>query len=65
MLKFTVREIELIKLLASGKSNQEIGKAMFISVHTVKKILDNIYQKTCCHNRVQIAVYAIKNSLTE
>ena len=59
----TEREFDVIKLLIEGKTNDEIGKELFISVHTVKKILENIYEKTSCKNRVQIVVFAIKNNL--
>lgn len=42
----TDREGELLDMMLAGKSNQEIGDALFISVGTVKNHLHNIYQKT-------------------
>jgi len=63
MNNFTDREVEVIKLLINGLSNAEIGKILFISVHTVKSILEKIYEKTNCHNRVQVAVFAVKNNI--
>ncbi len=65
MLHFTEREIMTIRLLADGKTNDEIAQKLFISVHTVKKNIENIFEKTNLHNRVQIAVYAYKNGLIE
>lgn len=38
-------ELNVLKLCASGKSNQEIADELFISVHTVKKHISNIFRK--------------------
>lgn len=65
MIDLTERELDIIKLLAFGKSNNEIAGELFISVHTVKKNLENIYDKTGYHNRVQIVIFALKNKLIE
>jgi len=62
-IHITPREIQVIELLAEGKTNAEIGEILFISFHTVKAILEKIYEKTGCANRVQVAVFAIKNNL--
>ena len=48
------REQEIIRLLLQGKSNVEIEKELFISVHTVKNHIYNIYQKLHVKNRFQI-----------
>jgi LuxR family maltose regulon positive regulatory protein len=45
------REVEVLKLLADGRTNQEIAEAMFVSVNTVKSHLKNIYGKLGVHNR--------------
>lgn len=63
MVNTTNRETDVIKLLVEGKTNCEIGKELFISAHTVKKILENLFEKTRSRNRVQVAVYAIKNNI--
>ena len=60
MINFTNREIEIIKRLIDGKTNSIIADELFISVHTVKKHLENIFLKTNCHNRIQVIVTAIK-----
>ena len=48
------REQEIIRLILQGKSNAEIEKELFISVHTVKNHIYNIYQKLHVKNRFQI-----------
>ena len=52
------REIEVLCLLAAGKSSREIGEALVLSVRTVERHIANIYIKTETHGRAQIAVYA-------
>jgi LuxR family transcriptional regulator, maltose regulon positive regulatory protein len=47
------REIEVLQLVAQGLSNQAIGNKIFISPGTVKRHLNNIYQKLDVHSRVQ------------
>jgi len=49
------RELEVIHLVCSGKSNQEIADLLFISVGTVKNHLYNIYAKIGIKNRTQLA----------
>jgi LuxR family transcriptional regulator, maltose regulon positive regulatory protein len=41
----TRREVEVLRLLAAGKSNQEIASALFLSVRTVERHISNIYRK--------------------
>jgi DNA-binding CsgD family transcriptional regulator len=48
------REQEIIRLMLKGKSNNEIMKELFISLHTVKNHIYNIYQKLEVKNRLQI-----------
>lgn len=65
MINLTERELDIIKLLAFGKSNNEISDELFISVHTVKMNLENIYDKTGYHNRMQVVIFALKNKVIE
>jgi len=51
----TGREKEIIQLLLRGYSNQQIGKALFISARTVKNHIYSIYRKTGVRNRMQLA----------
>ena len=59
----TQREQDIIVSIAEGLTNQEIGKKLYISVHTVKAHLEKIFEKTKSHNRVQLIVYAFKNNI--
>lgn len=52
--KISKREEEVIGQLCEGKSNKEIGKALFISLQTVKDHIYRIYQKINVKNRVQL-----------
>jgi LuxR family maltose regulon positive regulatory protein len=47
------RELEVLKLLASGLSNKNIAQTLMIAVSTVKKHLKNIYQKLNAHSRTE------------
>jgi DNA-binding CsgD family transcriptional regulator len=52
------REIEVLRLLAAGRSNQQIADELVISVNTVIRHVANIFDKTGAANRAQAAVYA-------
>ena len=54
----TNREIEVLRMLAKGVSNQEIAKSLFISPETVKRHLSNIYRKLKVGSRHQAVVSA-------
>ena len=58
------REIEVLKLIANGLSNPEIGKKLFISDKTVKAHRENIMSKLDLHNVVGLVRFAIDNGLT-
>ncbi|MEC0230096.1 response regulator transcription factor [Paenibacillus alba] len=53
----TARENEILKWVASGKSNREISEGLSISEHTVKNHLKNMMQKLSMDNRVQLTRY--------
>ncbi len=59
----TDREIELIKLLARGRTNQEIAQELFVSLSTVKAHVANIQDKLQLRNRTEIAAWAWENRL--
>ncbi|MBD3894446.1 DNA-binding response regulator [Halomonas sp. ML-15] len=54
----TQRELEIIGLLGSGASNVEMADQLFVSEHTVKSHLYNIFRKINVHNRLQAANWA-------
>jgi pimeloyl-ACP methyl ester carboxylesterase/DNA-binding CsgD family transcriptional regulator len=56
---FTGREVEILRLVSSGKHNREIADALGVSVHTVDRHLANIFSKIGAHNRVEAATFAL------
>jgi LuxR family maltose regulon positive regulatory protein len=54
----TERELELLRLVAAGRSNQEIAQELFLAVGTVKKHLNNIFGKLNVGSRTQAIVRA-------
>ncbi len=59
----TERELFVLRLVASGASNQELAQKLSISVNTVKSHLKNILEKLQLENRTQAATYALKHGL--
>jgi two-component system, NarL family, response regulator LiaR len=59
----TERELEVIRAVAHGKSNQEIGRDFYISEKTVKTHIGHILAKLGLKDRTQLAIFAIKNDL--
>ena len=59
----TERETEVLRQLALGKSNKEIGSSLFISETTVKTHVKNIMQKLGVPSRTQAALYAARIGL--
>jgi DNA-binding NarL/FixJ family response regulator len=61
----SVREIEVLQLIAQGLSNREIADRLFISEKTVKTHVANILQKLNVKSRTQAALYAMREHFTE
>ncbi|MEK3789172.1 response regulator transcription factor [Paenibacillus sp. FSL K6-1230] len=61
----TEREMEVLRLLAQGKSNQDIADDLIIGVKTVKFHITNLLSKLGVEDRTQAAIYAYKNGLAE
>lgn len=59
------REIEVLKLVAVGMFNKEIGVELGISERTVKNHLSSIFKKIDSSDRTQAAVFAIRNGLVD
>ncbi|HET6446129.1 MAG TPA: response regulator transcription factor [candidate division Zixibacteria bacterium] len=61
--ELTERELEILKVIADGKSNQEIAGQLVISQNTVKGHVSNILSKLHLADRTQAAVYAWKEGI--
>jgi putative nucleotidyltransferase with HDIG domain len=57
------REVEVVKLLARGMSNKQIGAALFISARTVQQHLRHVYEKAQVRTRAAAAVFAMQHGL--
>ncbi len=61
----TDRELEIVRLVASGQKNKEVSAALTISERTVKTHLQNIFQKLGVRDRVALVMYALQHGLTQ
>lgn len=61
----TPRELDTLRLIAQGQSNQEIAAALFVHERTVAKYVSNILDKLHLANRTQAALYAVREGLAE
>ncbi len=60
----TEREREVLGLIADGRSNREIARALVLSEKTVKTHVSNILMKLDLADRTQAALWAVRNGLT-
>jgi len=63
--QLTSREMEVLLLIAQGKTNQEIAEQLFISLKTVKVHVSNILAKLDVQDRTQAVIYAFKHGLVK
>ncbi|HUW23056.1 MAG TPA: response regulator transcription factor [bacterium] len=56
----TKKEVKILKLVASGKTNKEIAKKLFVSEKTVKNHLNHVYRKMGVKNRAQAVVEGLR-----
>ena len=61
----TQRELEVLRLVAKGQSNREIGDELFISENTVKNHVRNILEKLQIHSRMEAVRVAVREKLIE
>ena len=60
----TPRELETLRLIAKGLSNQEIADELFVHERTVAKYVSSVLEKLQLANRTQAALYAVREGLT-
>jgi DNA-binding NarL/FixJ family response regulator len=63
--ELTKREIEVLKLITIGHTNDEISEKLNISTNTVRTHRANLISKTCCANTASLVMFAIKNKYVE
>jgi DNA-binding NarL/FixJ family response regulator len=61
----TAREIEVLRLIARGKSNREIGDDLGLSVNTVSAHRSNMMRTLGIHKAAELVAYAIANGLID
>ena len=59
----TPTEREVVRLVAEGHTNAEVGQRLFVSVHTVKKHLAHVYSKVGINNRTELVAEAARRDL--
>jgi DNA-binding NarL/FixJ family response regulator len=59
----TAREVEVLKLIAEGRSNAEIAEALIVSAATVKTHVNRIFYKTGARDRAQAVRYAYEHGI--
>jgi DNA-binding CsgD family transcriptional regulator len=59
------REVEVLRLIATGCGNQEIASKLFLSIRTVERHVTNIYEKIGASGRAEAIAFALRHNLTE
>jgi DNA-binding CsgD family transcriptional regulator/tetratricopeptide (TPR) repeat protein len=61
--RLTAREVEVLRLVAEGRTNREIAKALVLSDHTVRRHLQNIFNKIGVSTRAAATAFAFQREL--
>jgi DNA-binding NarL/FixJ family response regulator len=59
----TAREVEVLRLVAAGKTNREIAREMYLSEHTVSRHLQNMFTKLDVSSRAAATAFAYQHEL--
>ena len=59
----TAREVEILRLVAAGRTNREIAATLFVSLGTVNNHLVHILTKTDSANRAEATAFAFRHGL--
>jgi DNA-binding NarL/FixJ family response regulator len=60
----TVRELEVLRLVAAGQTNKEIAEQLVLSVRTVERHINNLYAKIGARGKADATAYAFRHGLT-
>ena len=61
----TPREVEVLRLLATGRTNREIAADLIIGLTTVDRHISNLYAKIGARGRADAAAYAVRHGLVQ
>jgi DNA-binding NarL/FixJ family response regulator len=61
----TAREVEILKLIATGQSNKQVARRLEISEKTVRNHVSHMYEKLQIYDRSQAVLYAVRKGLIE
>jgi DNA-binding NarL/FixJ family response regulator len=61
----TARELEVLKLVATGMTNKDVADQLYISENTVKNHVRNILEKLHLHSRMEAVMYAVRQNLLD
>jgi DNA-binding NarL/FixJ family response regulator len=64
-VRMTQRELEIVELIAQGRSNKDIAAGLSIAIHTVKSHVHNILEKLALHTRLELARFALTGGLAK
>jgi DNA-binding NarL/FixJ family response regulator len=62
-VRLSDREAEILQLLSEGRSNESIASSLSLSLHTVRKHVQNIIVKLGCHSKLEAVAAAVRNDL--
>lgn len=65
MKELTIRQLEVLRLLARGFARKEIAEKLDISPHTVRAHCEGILTRTDCHTMTDAILKAVKEGLVE
>jgi len=63
--RLTDRELEVLRLVATGLNNREVAKQLFISENTVKNHVRNLLEKLQLHSRMEAVLYAVREKIVD
>ncbi|MGH3042646.1 MAG: response regulator transcription factor, partial [Gaiellaceae bacterium] len=61
----TAREVEVLRLIARGRSNRGVAQQLFIAPKTVGRHVENLYRKIGVSSRADAAVFAMEHRLLD